>query len=1113
MTRRLALAGIVAAAASAACGLWSLAPTWSWLLAYGAIVCGALVAALPGALLGLAILTLGGWLAPQGSPWLVLPPTVVHSLPPFGLVAVAVAAGIFARPLRTYLVWLGWEALGLVMRPVLDGAREPVLMFGPDQRILYANPLAGQLLGRSPTDLCGLRLEALALPEQAEHIADVQKDLLNVRLRAAELILARSDGVSFPAEFVAIVLPTVRTVAMLRDLTERKRDEADLQDSQAQWRAMVDDAAPDALFIHDGHGRVVDVNRRACETLGYTRQELLAMDVRDIEVSMSGEDVLAIMGSMQPGAPITQRGQHRRKDGTTFPVELRLALVARPVGSLVVAVARDIRERVAAEEERNQHLAELQRHREHLQLLVAEQTADLAAKLAELRDNEFALDRAGMGIVWLEPTSGRFVYANPAAGQLLGVASDRLLGMHLRDVPYCRDLTEQLRQIPECDQPIGSRFELEVGEPEPARTLAVNTFRLPPDGDRPARLIAFFADISERRHVERALRHAKEVAEASAAATSAFLANMSHEIRTPLNGILGMAHLLRHGSVTAGQADKLDTIAAAGRHLSRLIDDILDLSRIAANKLELREQPFELGSLLRDVAAVIDAGARGKGLQVNLQCADEPVWLSGDITRLKQGLLNYAGNAVKFTDHGSITLVAAASATMDSGVLVRFEVRDTGRGVSPETLEKLFRPFEQGDATATREHGGTGLGLAITLRLARLMGGNAGATSRVGEGSCFWFTARLQPAEAPRLEAPVLHGPDARHELLKHFAGDRVLVVEDDLINQEVATSMLEAVGLKVDLAANGAEGVELASSGRYVAILMDMQMPVLDGIAATEAIRRLPSLDQLPILALTANAFDLDRQRCLRAGMNDFIAKPIDPATLYETLLLWLPRSRPAPAETGGPQMQRQLDDTPAGDEIPLAVAGLDAQAALMIVNGKPARLVHLLHTFCDNHGHDAERLHDLMAKGAEAEAMQLAHQLKGSAGTLALRGIFEHARHIESDLRLHQQAEVVEPELQVLEHALTALCIDVSQLADPVAGGRESGRSARDVLAKLADLLAASDTSANVLVVDERAVLTTALGTRGYQALAAAIEHFDYPQALRLMDPGAAEAVERAP
>ncbi len=387
---------------------------------------------------------------------------------------------------------------------------------------------------------------------------------------------------------------------------------------------------------------------------------------------------------------------------------------------------------------------------------------------------------------------------------------------------------------------------------------------------------------------------AKEAAEAANRAKSSFLANMSHELRTPMNAIMGMTNLALQRAEDPRLRDQLTKVDTASRHLLAVINDILDISRIEAERLSLEQADFTLGPVLEKLVNLIGHKAAEKGLVLHLDVPPEiaRLPLRGDPLRLNQILLNLAGNAVKFTECGAITVRIRQAAESPTDVQLRFEIQDSGIGISGADQQRLFSAFEQADGSMTRKYGGTGLGLAISKRLARLMDGDMGVASQLGVGSLFWFTVRLvkvRGVDAAVPPAPTFAQDTAEAHLKDQFAGTRILLVEDEPVNQEVTRLLLEGVGLVVDLAEDGVQAIERVQRTNYALILMDMQMPKLNGVEATRAIRMLPGYGSIPILALTANAFAADRQVCLSAGMNDHIGKPVEPEMLFEILLRYL--------------------------------------------------------------------------------------------------------------------------------------------------------------------------------------------------------------------------------
>ncbi|WP_295006631.1 ATP-binding protein [uncultured Dechloromonas sp.] len=505
---------------------------------------------------------------------------------------------------------------------------------------------------------------------------------------------------------------------------------------------------------------------------------------------------------------------------------------------------------------------------------------------------------------WRVSAQGKLLDTNPAYSRQSGYSRDELLSMTINDLDALENPVATSSRIARLIAHGSDQFETVHRRKDGSRwPVEVSATFNPANGQ----LLGFLRDITERkrsaaeleRRVEERtaeLSQAKQLAESASRAKSSFLANMSHELRTPLNAIIGMTDLAKRKPVDARQADQLSKVAQASQRLLRIINNILDLSKIEADQLTLEQTNFQLGSIFENIHSLIAQRAAEKGLALRLNIPEGMMHLAlqGDPLRLEQILLNFAGNAIKFTQAGSVT-IAVSRRDAPGSCELHFAVSDTGIGISPDDQKRLFTAFAQADSSTTRRYGGTGLGLAISKQLAEMMGGHVGLDSQPGKGSTFWFTVRLPAATSALPCHDTAPGVDAEHQLFARHAGTRILLAEDEPINQEVSTALLEAAGLLVDIANDGAEALAKAATTPYRAILMDVQMPVMNGFDATRAIRALPGREGIPILAMTANAFDEDRNLCLDAGMNDHIPKPVDPPRLFGTLLRWLDET-PAP-------------------------------------------------------------------------------------------------------------------------------------------------------------------------------------------------------------------------
>jgi len=654
---------------------------------------------------------------------------------------------------------------------------------------------------------------------------------------------------------------------------------------------LVIDLAGEAIFVKDLHGVILLWNREATALYGFRADEAVGRTLRQLHAAdLSDEAYSRLMERIRAGVPTSATVERRKKGGEVIFVSNRTAPMFDDAGRLIAEItfARD----VTTTHRANAALAEAQ------------------ARLASVVDS--AMD----AIVMVDDRL-RVSLFNPAAEAMFGHRADEIRGrsldllipaslrvdhiQHMRQ--FARDgvtrrSVSALREVRGLRSD-GTEFPLEA-------SISKSTV----DGRQ--YFTAILRDATERRrlldeldrhrhHLEEQvtqrtieLEVARVAAEAANQAKSTFLANMSHEIRTPLNGMLGMAELMRNSARAPEEQQYLDKIEASGRHLMGIINDILDLSRIEAGKLSLDCQDFALAQVLQAATSAVGQRARAKGLQLIIEAAGAPPWLHADATRLTQALVNFLDNAVKFTDRGYVFLRCDVLEQTSGDCLLRFAVEDSGIGMTPEQQARIFQPFVQADSSTTRRFGGTGLGLAITKRLAEMMSGSVGVQSEPGRGSTFWLTARLGKSATPPAAAGVAK-IDAEAALRHNPGAGPILLVEDDPISQEVARTLLERVGLQVVCAGNGADAIELARSTRYALVLMDMQMPGIDGLQATAAIRALPDRQDTPIIAMTANAFEEDRRRCLAAGMNDFISKPAESAALYATLARWLIPASPA--------------------------------------------------------------------------------------------------------------------------------------------------------------------------------------------------------------------------
>jgi|GEM_PF-710141 len=902
----------------------------------------------------------------------------------------------------------------------------------------------------------------------------------------------RKDGTTFSAAINAKRIdiegsrPLIFTTEY--DITSRKQAETQLQESEKHMRTLLD-TMPDLVWMKDPEGRYLSCNSRFLEFLALPEEEIVGKTDHDLfEPKLADLCCQNDKAAIASGKARINEEDAIYADGHIEQLETIKTPVYDPSGGLVgvLGIGRIITERKQIEKEWR--------------------------KLAQ------AVEQSPESII-ITNLNAEIEYVNEAFSRTTGYQAKEVIGQNPRilqsgntPAETYKALWEKLTQGLSWQGELYNQgkdgkeyIEFAIISPIKQQDGGVSHYVAVQEDITEKKKIAHeldeyryhLEDLVEKRTTE--LAKALEQADSANRAKSAFLANMSHEIRTPMNAIIGLTALLQQTHITPKQKNRLKKIDSSANHLLSIINDILDLSKIEAGKIVLEEGDFHLDALFDHIQSLFNEQTKHKGIRIEVDKNAVPIWLNGDQTRLRQALINYVGNAVKFTERGTIFLRSKKLDEKDDQVLVRFEVQDPGIGIESEKLDDLFNAFEQADSSTTRKYGGTGLGLAINKHIAQLMGGKVGAESQLNQGSTFWFTAWLKHSKNDKGTTAHTETIDHKTLLINQYAGGHVLLAEDNEINLEVASDLLSEVRLKVSTAENGIEAVKCVQNGSYDLILMDVQMPEMDGLEATKMIRAMEGKTTLPILAMTANVFEDDRRACIEAGMNDFVAKPIDLQNLYSTLVKWLPQT----SAGKGKEPLNEKEEVPTNlipDNLK-NTPGINIKVGLQNSSGDVDTYLKLLKQFYSHHADDLDTLGSHLKTENGVKIRHIAHALKGSAGTLGLTGIRDAAFEIETYLRSYEN----QLDVQQISDLIAALKSEYEIVHNALINIKDGTISPKTVneseqhetLLRLIQLLKINDTDANDCYRESEAIFKQVLGLKA-AIVSQYIDTFNYPEAL---------------
>jgi PAS domain S-box-containing protein len=858
-------------------------------------------------------------------------------------------------------------------RGVFEQAPFGMCVSGLDGRFIQVNGAFCRMLGYSDWEMLALSWKEIThhddLALSLRRMEELWREPCGV-LETEKRYIHRNGNVVWGRMRISLVRDCgdkpLYLVVHVEDITERKRAEEALHESEERFRNIAD-SCPTLMWVTSAEGGSQFINRAYREFCGTTHEQVERGKWQHLlHPDDAPEYVGAFQRAVREHSPFRAEVRVRRADGEwrllgTY-AEARLSPGGEYLGH--VGLSSDITDRRQAEQALRGS---------------EEKFRQLAENIRE--------------VFWMMiPGSDKFLYVSPAYEQVWGRTGDsiyqnaesRLEAIHPDDLKQSRLMFARQMQ----GEPVESEYRIRTPDGQ-EKWIRDRAFPVRDQAGQLVRVVGIAEEITERKRWEAELVQAREGADAANQAKSRFLATMSHEIRTPMNGVIGMLQLLVGTDLTPEQRRYASVAQGSGRSLLTLIDDILDLSKIEARKVTLEKLSFDLRQTVEDVVQLLRVQASAKRLQVHSRVSPEiPPLLRGDAHRLRQVLTNLSGNAIKFTERGEVTLDAALECQGSGTATVRFTVTDTGIGIRPDQVAALFTPFAQADTSTTRKYGGTGLGLAICKQLVELMGGTIGVDSREGQGSTFWFSAVFEQAPANRQQTSferVDSRPGEPCGTSSMRKNARILVAEDNAVNRAVALAQLRKLGYQARAVTNGAEAVEALEREAYHVVLMDCEMPVMDGFEATRRIRG--SLHAgIPIIAVTANAMQSDRDECLRKGMNDYLSKPVELARLSDVLSRWLPAT--GANATAQPVGQRAAEQTKAI---------FDVEALLQRLMGDRELAGIVLKGFLADAPSQLNNLHRHVAEADAPGARSQAHTLKGAAATVAAEGLYAIALALE--------------------------------------------------------------------------------------------------------------------